>query len=275
MLSCDEAATAVKSYAEVGTQTAEGEDWKDRYAGVWEVFDVPVMQVTEEIVHVEEIVDIGQIFSHERVEQIVDLAVSRIMEKIVQVIQLVPLERIKDQIVEQIVAVLVPQIEEDIVQVTQPVPQECVQNLVGKQIVDVPVSRRTVCSSCLSACKIVLREQIVDVPVPQTKEDGLQLVPERVHNRTLEQIVDVPVPQIKEGIVAGVQHVPQERVQNLVVEPGVCQCPRSRRMLWAVYTSYHRTRGKSGSSWTGQEDPEDPLRSRTLGRSSAPGKFSL
>ena len=48
VLSCDEAATAVKSYAEVRTQTAEGEDWKERYARVWEVFDVPVMQVTEE-----------------------------------------------------------------------------------------------------------------------------------------------------------------------------------------------------------------------------------
>ena len=50
----------------------------------------------------------------------------------------------------------------------------------------------------------------------------MQLVPERVQNRTLEQIVDVPVPQIKEGIVAGVQHVPQERVQNLVEEQIGC-----------------------------------------------------
>ena len=100
---------AANSRAEVGTQTAEGEDRKERYAGVWEVFDVPVMQVTEEIVDMEEIVDFGQIFSHELVEQIVDLAVPRIMEKIVQVIQLVPRQRIKDQIVEQIVAVLVPQ----------------------------------------------------------------------------------------------------------------------------------------------------------------------
>ena len=43
------------------------------------------------------------------------------------------------------------------------------------------------------------REQNVDVPVPQFKEDGLQLVPqERVLNRTREQNVDVPVPQFKE-----------------------------------------------------------------------------
>ena len=52
------------------------------------------------------------------------------------------------------------------------------------------------------------------MPVPQIKEDGLQLVCERVHNRALEQIVDVPVPQIKEGIVAGVQHVLQERMNE-------------------------------------------------------------
>ena len=43
-----------------------------------------------------------------------DIVVPLILEKIVQMIQLVPLERIKDQIVEQIVAVLVPQIKEDI-----------------------------------------------------------------------------------------------------------------------------------------------------------------
>ena len=56
-----------------------------------------------------------------------------------EIIQLVPLERIKNQIVEHIVGVLVPQIKEDIV-----------QNLVG--------------------------EQIVDVPVPQIQDDGMQLV---------------------------------------------------------------------------------------------------
>ena len=62
------------------------------------------------------------------VEQIVDLTVPLISEKFVEIIQLVPLERIKDQIVEHIGGVPVSQIKEDIV-----------QNLVGEQIVDVPV----------------------------------------------------------------------------------------------------------------------------------------
>ena len=62
------------------------------------------------------------------VEQIVDLAVPLILEKILEIIQLVPLERIKDQIVEHFGSVPVSQIKEDIV-----------QNLVGEQIVDVPV----------------------------------------------------------------------------------------------------------------------------------------
>ena len=42
----------------------------------------------------------------------------------------------------------------------------------------------------------------MDVPVPQFKEDSLQLVPQkRVQNRTLEQIVDEPVPPVAEQLV--------------------------------------------------------------------------
>ena len=64
---------------------------------------VPVPQITD---------DVGEVTQrapermHARVgEQIVDIALPLILEKIVEMIQLVPLERIKDQIVEQIVAV--------------------------------------------------------------------------------------------------------------------------------------------------------------------------
>ena len=84
-----------------------------------------------------------------------DLAAPLILEKILEIIQLVPLERIKDQIVEHIGSVPVPHIKEDIV-----------QNLVG--------------------------EQIVDVPVPQIQGDVLPLTP-RVQNRTSDLKVDAPV----------------------------------------------------------------------------------
>ena len=87
---------------------------------------VPVPQITD---------DIGDVTQraperiHTRVvEQIVDLAVPLILEKFVEIIQFVPLERIKDQSIEHIKVVPVPQIKKDIV-----------QNLVGEQIVDVPM----------------------------------------------------------------------------------------------------------------------------------------
>ena len=93
---------------------------------------VPVPQITD---------DIGEVTQrapermHTRVvEQIVDLAVPLILEKIVEIMQLVPLERIKDQIVDHIGGVPVPQIKDDVL---QHVPER-VQNLVGEQIVDVP-----------------------------------------------------------------------------------------------------------------------------------------
>ena len=96
------------------------------------------------------------------VEQIVDLAVPLILEKILEIIQLVPLERIKNQTVDHIRGVPVPQIKEDIV-----------QSLVG--------------------------EQIMDVPVPQIPGGVLPLTPrDRVQNRTSDLQVDVPVPQFME-----------------------------------------------------------------------------
>ena len=51
--------------------------------------------------------------------------------------------------------------------------------------------------------------------------------------RVVEQIAGAPVPQILEG-VDGLQHVPQERVQNSVVEliGCVCQCPTFGSQSW-------------------------------------------
>ena len=54
-------------------------------------------------------------------------------------------------------------------------------------------------------------EPVVDVPVPQFKEDSLQLgTQKRVQNRTLEQIVDEAVPPVAEQLVE--EPVPLERV---------------------------------------------------------------
>ena len=69
-------------------------------------------------------------------------------------------------------------------------------------------------------------EQIAGAPVPQILEgvDGLQHVPqERVQNRTPEQIVDVPVPQITEAIVVDrfpeqLVDVPVPQIMEAIVE---------------------------------------------------------
>ena len=52
----------------------------------------------------------------------------------------------------------------------------------------------------------------------QQQDDGLQIVQERVLNRTPEQIVGVPVPQTTEAPVDVVPSPPQEREQNRVAE---------------------------------------------------------
>ena len=60
-------------------------------------------------------------------------------------------------------------------------------------------------------------EQIVGAPVPQILEgvDGLQHVPqERVQNSAVEKIGGVPVPQIWEPIMDGPHLISRERVQN-------------------------------------------------------------
>eukprot|EP00971_Amphidinium_carterae_P294816 5853820-Amphidinium_carterae.1 len=58
-------------------------------------------------------------------------------------------------------------------------------------------------------------EQIVDVPVPQTVEEVVQvprIIPqEQTVQRTVEQIVDVPVPQTVEEVVQVPRIIPQEQ----------------------------------------------------------------
>ena len=157
------------------------------------------------------------------VELVVDLAVPLILEKILEIIQLVPLERIKNQIVEHNVGVPVPQIKEDGLQLVStqeqimdfPVPrileavvevmhsttQECVQNHTLEQIGDgLHLARQ-------ERAQNRTRDQNVDVPVPQFMEAA-------VENRVPEQIVDSPMPQFMGKTVEIVCSAPQESVQN-------------------------------------------------------------
>ena len=69
--------------------------------------------------------------------------------------------------------------------------------------------------------------------LPQIMKDIVQRVPEeRVQNSVVEQIGGVLVPQIWEPIVDGLQFVTQERVQNRIWEQFVDgPVPRSRRTV--------------------------------------------
>ena len=138
VLGCDDAATAVDDVHHVPEERVQNRDGEQTVV-------VPVPQIMDAI---GDVTQRAPERMHSRVvEQIVDLAAPLILEKNLEIIQLVPLERIKDQIVEHIEGVPVPQIKEDIV-----------QNLGG--------------------------EQIVDVLVPQIQGDVLQHVAELVQNRT-------------------------------------------------------------------------------------------
>ena len=133
MLCRDDAATAVVDVQHVPQERVQNRDGEQTVV-------VPVPQIMDAI---------GEV-TPQVVEQIVDVAAPLILEKILEIIQLVPLERIKNQIVDHIRGVLVPQIKEDIV-----------QNLVS--------------------------EQILDVLVPQIQGGVLPLTPrDRVQNRTSE-----------------------------------------------------------------------------------------
>ena len=85
-------------------------------------------------------------------------------------------------------------------------------------------------------------EQIVADPVPQIL-DGVQHVPrERVQHRVVEQVVDVPVPQIREEIV------------ELVAGEVVCNARTGvRRQHGWTCTCREADRGWSGTTDLGAE----------------------
>ena len=97
-------------------------------------------------------------------------------------------------VVEQIVADPVPQILDGV----QHVPRERVQNPVGKQMVDVPVPQ--------------IREEIVELvsaTLVRTSGDSTG------GRAQIEQIVDVPVPQIWEQSVEVIKVILQQQCQRM------------------------------------------------------------
>ena len=110
-------------------------------------------------------------------------------------------------------------------------------------------------------------EQIVDSPVPQIMEVGVQVSSsspqECVQNRTQER---VPVPDRgADRRCAGASVQEEHRGDDSTCASGV---PMSHGAFWVCASAQdqggcrgrktrgtHRSRGKGGSSWTWQEDP--------------------
>ena len=130
---------------------------------------------------------------------------------------------------------------------TQLVPER-VQNPVGEQIVDVPVLQIQEDGLQLVPECVQNRtwEQIVDVPVPQIQEDGVQLVPECVQNLVVEQIGGVPAPQIMKGVVEMTQRAPHERMHQRVV--GQAGCVRQHSGELQTQLEW-QTSSKRGTTW--------------------------
>ena len=65
--------------------------------------------------------------------------VPQVMAEIVEVVRLIPQERVHQRTVEQIVHVPAPQVAEEIAEVVQMIPQERISKRIIDRIVDVPV----------------------------------------------------------------------------------------------------------------------------------------
>ena len=147
------------------------------------------------------------------------------MEEIVEVIRLVPQERIQERIEEEIIDVSDPQMTEDIVEVVKRIPEERAQN-----------------------CAV---EHIVDVPVPQIrKEIGEEIqciVQERTSDRVVEQIVDVPVPEIGDQIVEIVKGIPREHLRQHIER----FMEGMRRRTFEDYTKLEKLEVQEGADFIG------------------------
>ena len=101
------------------------------------------------------------------------------MEEIIEVVKLIPQDKVENRTVEHIVAAFVPQIHEDLVDVIRFIPQERISDLVVEQIVDIPDPK--IREPSVEVANIIHQEylqqhtgeQIADVPVPTDNQPGV------------------------------------------------------------------------------------------------------
>ena len=152
-----------------------------------------------------------------------------------EVLSLVPSERIHERIAEQSAIIPAQQIKEAIVKVVQIISQERISGRIDEQIVDVAVPwcgknsswwrsrfQRNESNNGAGATMHVM-EQFVDVFMPQIRQDIVemaQVIPHKyISERIVEQMVDVSVLQILEKSVKVESVSPQKRkITNPFVE---------------------------------------------------------
>ena len=125
----------------------------------------------------------------------------------VEVVRVIPQERIAERIKEQIVDVLGPEIMDEIVGVVKFVSQEREKQHVVEQVVD--VLARQIMVETIGVMKVARLERVcekieeqVDVPVPQV----------------VEQIVDVLIRQIRKEIGEVIWLIPQVDISEFIDE---------------------------------------------------------
>ena len=163
-------------------------------------------------------------------EQRVDVPVPPKRREIVEVIQLVPVERIKGRVADQMAGIPVPLVMEEIVSVLQELVKLVSQERVQQRTVEhalVPQILEETVEVVLAPTERVqqrIGEQIVELLIPQIVEENVEvvrLVPQECVQRIGEQMVDVLIPQIlDEEIAEAVQFTPQ-RLQWRSVQQNV------------------------------------------------------
>ena len=129
------------------------------------------------------------------------------------------------------------------------------------------------CSRAVAVIRLQIQEQIVDVPVPQIKEEIVEIVAgevvcnartgvRRQHGWTctyIELIVDVPVPRIHEQIVDVIKVIPEEwmskRIVQQIVDVPVPHIPKQIvEVILGVVVRLQRHERQHG--WTCPQSPE-------------------
>ena len=151
------------------------------------------------------------------------------MEEIMEVVQLMPEERIQERTVEKTIDDFVPCMKEEIIEVVRQILQECFV-----EETDVLVSR--VMEKIIEVVKHMPQERVHG----DTVQDVKRPPQEQVQSCTAELIVDAPVPHVEEIL----EVVKRQRVQSNTVEAAKFNPEETEQVIQRIEQG--RIRGRGG-----------------------------